>query len=100
MRIPDETLPALGRLPLAREDVDRGCEVRAREGWLQEAWTRPEARVLWLSGRRAPVLGGQLVLARPEGDLPDGAVYLGRSAAAVVTAAASQASDQTLPPIA
>lgn len=87
MRIPDETLPALGRLPLAREDVDRGCEVRARDGWLQEAWTRPEARVLWLSGRRAPVLGGQLVLTRPEGELPEGAVYLGRSTAAVVPGA-------------
>lgn len=86
MHIPDETLPALGRLPLARADVDRGCEVRSREGWLHQAWSRPEARVLWLSGRRAPVSGGRLVLVRPEGDLPDGAVYLGRSAAAVGTA--------------
>lgn len=86
MRFPDETLPALGRLPLAREDVDRGCEVRAREGWLQQVWTRPEARVLWLSGRRAPVLGGQLVLDHPQGELPEDAVYLGRSTAAVVPA--------------
>jgi NAD+ diphosphatase len=31
------------------------------------------------------VLGGQLVLALPDGDLPEDAVYLGRSTAAVVT---------------
>ncbi|MFC7402001.1 NAD(+) diphosphatase [Citricoccus sp. GCM10030269] len=85
MRSLDETLPALGRLPLAREDVDRGCEVRSREGWLEEVWNRPECRVLWLSGGRAPVVGGRLVLVRPEGELPEDAVYLGRSSS--VTAA-------------
>ncbi len=79
MRTPDETLPALGRLPLAREEVDRGCEVRSREGWLDQVWTRDEARVLWVSGGRAPVQGGQLVLTRPTGGLPVDAVYLGRS---------------------
>jgi NAD+ diphosphatase len=83
MRTPDEILPALGRLPLAREDVDRRCEARAREGWLEEVWERPEARVLWLSGGRAPVVGGHIVLVRPEGPLPEGAVYLGRSTADV-----------------
>ena len=36
-------------------------------------------RVLWLHGRTAPVFR-QIVLAAPEGDLPDDAVYLGRSA--------------------
>lgn len=83
MRTSDEILPALGRLPLARENVDRGCEERAREGWLEQVWEQPEARVLWLVGGRAPVLGGHLVLVRPDGELPDGAVYLGRSAAGV-----------------
>ncbi len=78
---PHEILPPLGRLPLAREDVDRGCEVRAQEGWLGEVWSRPEARVLWLLGGRAPVQGGQLVLVRPQGPVPEGAVYLGRSTA-------------------
>ncbi|REE03506.1 NAD(+) diphosphatase [Citricoccus nitrophenolicus] len=81
MRTSDEILPALGRLPLARENVDRGCEERASEGWLEQVWDQPEARVLWLIGGRAPVLGGQLVLVRPDGELPEGAVYLGRSAA-------------------
>lgn len=83
MRTPEEILPVLGRLPLARAEVDRGCEARAREGWLEQVWARDEARVLWVSGGRAPVLGGQLVLTRPEGELPDGAVYLGRSTADV-----------------
>ncbi|QCU77727.1 NAD(+) diphosphatase [Citricoccus sp. SGAir0253] len=93
MRIPDETLPALGRLPLAREDVDRGCEVRAEPGWLQRAWARPEARVLWLTGGRAPVLGGRLVLDRPQGELPGDAVYLGRSAAGAGTGTAGLPAD-------
>lgn len=75
----DPILPPLGRLPLAREAVDRGCEVRAREGWLSAAWADPAALVLWLVGGRAPVLGGRLVLVRPRGELPEHAVYLGRS---------------------
>ena len=81
MHTSDEILPVLGRLPLAREEVDRGCEVRSREGWLEQVWTRDEARVLWVSGGRAPVLGGRLVLTRPAGTLPADAVYLGRSTA-------------------
>lgn len=72
-------LPPLGRLPLAREDVDRGCEVRAQDGWLQTVWAQPQTRVLWLLGGRAPVLGGQIVLVRPQGQVPERAVYLGRS---------------------
>lgn len=75
----EEILPPLGRLPLAREDVDRGCEVRTQEGWLETVWERPETRVVWLLRGRAPVVDGHIVLVRPEGDLPADAVYLGRS---------------------
>lgn len=73
-------LPALGPLPLARDDVDRGTELREDEGLLATLWDKPNTRVLWLHGRTAPVYSGQLVLAAPSGDLPDDAVYLGRSA--------------------
>lgn len=73
-------LPDLGRLPLARDDVDRGTEVRDDETWLATLWDRPNTRVLWLHGRTAPIYAGQIVLAAPMGDLPDDAVYIGRSA--------------------
>lgn len=80
-----ESFPPLGRLPLAREDVDRGCEVRAQESWLPSIWSRPETRVLWLHGGLAPVYNGQLVLCSvPDDDLApadrhETSVYLGRS---------------------
>lgn len=73
-------LPDLGRLPLARDDVDRGTELRDDETLLSQLWNRSNTRVLWLHGRTAPVYEGQIVLAAPQGQLPDGAVYLGRSA--------------------
>lgn len=75
-----EDLPALGRLPLARDDVDRGCEVRGEPGWLETIWDQPTTKVLYLHGGRAPVHQGQLVLAEPRGKLPQNAIYLGRSA--------------------
>jgi NAD+ diphosphatase len=75
-----DMLPDLGRLPLARDDVDRGTEVRDDETWLSTLWERANARVLWLHGRTAPVYDGQIVLAAPTGQLPDDAVYIGRSA--------------------
>src|SRR5690625_3489622 len=75
-----DMLPDLGRLPLARDDVDRGTEVRDDETWLATLWDRPNTRVLWLHGRTAPIYTGQIVLAAPMGDLPDDAVYIGRSA--------------------
>lgn len=69
-------LPDLGRLPLARDDVDRGTELRDDETWLTTLWDRPNTRVLWLHGRTAPIYAGQIVLAAATGDLPDDAVYL------------------------
>lgn len=73
-------LPDLGRLPLARDDVDRGTELRGDEDWLATLWDQPGTRVLWLHDRTAPIYAGQIVLAAPAGELPDDAVYLGRSA--------------------
>lgn len=73
-------LPDLGRLPLARDDVDRGTELRDDETWLPRLWEQPNSRVLWLHGRTAPIYAGQIVLTEPHGDLPAHAVYLGRSA--------------------
>lgn len=73
-------LPSLGRLPLARDDVDRGTELRDDEQWLSHLWEQPNTRVLWLHGRTAPIYAGELVLTTPSGPLPDHAVYLGRSA--------------------
>lgn len=73
-------LPGLGRLPLARDDVDRGTELRDDEQWLPTIWDQPNTRVLWLHGRTAPMYDGGLVLTAPAGELPDDAVYLGRSA--------------------
>lgn len=75
----DRNTPPLGRLALAREDVDRGCEERSQPGWLDTIWNSGQARVLWLQGGRAPVSAGQLVLSDPVGELPADAVYLGRS---------------------
>lgn len=75
-----EMLPDLGRLPLARDDVDRGDELRDDENWLATLWELPNARVLWLHGRNAPIYAGQMVLSAPVGALPADAVYLGRSA--------------------
>lgn len=75
-----DMLPDLGRLPLARDDVDRGTELRDDENWLAQLWEEPTTRVLWLHSRSAPIYSGQIVLAAPEGELPDGAIYLGRSA--------------------
>lgn len=74
-----QSYPPLGRLPLAREDVDRGCEVRVEDGWLERIWSENTTRVLWLHAGLAPVNSGQLVLSAPSGDLPESAVYLGRS---------------------
>ncbi|GAA4112357.1 NAD(+) diphosphatase [Enteractinococcus coprophilus] len=75
-----DMLPDLGRLPLARDDVDRGTELRDDETLLTQLWERPNTRILWLHGRTAPVYAGQIVLTAPQGELPAGAVYLGRSA--------------------
>lgn len=75
-------VPVLGRLPLAREAVDRGSDVRSRPGWLEQVWAESQTRVLMLSGGRAPVVDGHLVLVPARGELPEGAVYLGRSTAA------------------
>lgn len=80
-----ESFPPLGRLPLAREDVDRGCEVRGQDSWLPSLWERAETRVLWLHGGLAPVSNGQLVLcpvpddAVPPAERDETTVYLGRS---------------------
>lgn len=73
-------LPDLGRLPLARDDVDRGTELRDDPHWLAKLWDEPGTRVLWLHGRTAPVWAGELVLTAPSGQLPHDAIYLGRSA--------------------
>lgn len=75
-----DMLPDLGPLPLARDDVDRGTELRDDETWLATLWDRPTTRVLWLHGRTAPIYAGQIVLSTPSGELPHDAVYLGRSA--------------------
>jgi len=73
--------PLLGNLPLARTEVDRGCERRIDEAWLPSLMDDAETRVLLLAKGRAPVHGGQLVLVGT-GEVPADAllVYLGRSA--------------------
>ena len=75
-----DMLTGLGRLPLARDDVDRGTSLRDDAQWLATLWERPNTRTLWLHGRSAPMYNGELVLTTPTGDLPEDAVYLGRSA--------------------
>lgn len=75
-----DMLTGLGRLPLARDDVDRGTSLRDDAHWLGTLWNRSNTRILWLHGRSAPMYNGELVLTAPTGDLPEDAVYLGRSA--------------------
>lgn len=73
-------LPLLGRLPLARTEVDRGCERRQDEGWLASLLDDVETRVLLLVKGRTPVRDGELALVGTDG-LPADCrlVYLGRS---------------------
>lgn len=73
--------PLLGNLPLARTEVDRGCERRIDEAWLPSLMDDPRTRVLLLAQGRAPVRDGRLVLVGA-GEVPPQArlVYLGRSA--------------------
>lgn len=72
---PDSNYPALGDLPLARTDVDRGCERRMDEAWLPALLAAPETRVLILVSGRAQVHDGALVFTTPE-KVPQGALYV------------------------
>ncbi len=47
--------PALGRLALARGDLDRATVRRADEAWVSAAWAEPRTRVLVMHGDRAQV---------------------------------------------
>ncbi|MDN6332639.1 MAG: NAD(+) diphosphatase [Micrococcaceae bacterium] len=73
-------LPLLGRLPLARTEVDRGCERRQEEGWLDSLLEDGGTKALLLVNGRTPVRDGELALVGTEG-LPEDCrwVYLGRS---------------------
>ncbi|WGH83952.1 NAD(+) diphosphatase [Auritidibacter ignavus] len=73
-----QTFPPLGALPLAREDLDRGCLQREDPAWLPTLWSAPETKVLRLHARQVPVYRGALVFDHPQGPLPEEAVYLGR----------------------
>lgn len=91
----------LGRLALARGEVDRSAHLRNDEGWLAAAWARPETRVLVVQRGRTLVSapgdgapgdgaagdGARLVFVPPSqapdgvrfllGIAPDGLVYFG-----------------------
>jgi NAD+ diphosphatase len=84
---------ALGRLALARGEVDRAAHLRTDEQWLEAAWADPATRVLVVSRGRALVsfteagVGLTFVppLQTPEGVIfllgiaPDGTVFFGRN---------------------
>jgi NAD+ diphosphatase len=69
----------LGRLALARGDVDRSGHLRGDDDWLAAAWSRPQTRVVVLDHGRALVrIGGgeaRLVFVSP-GQAPDGIRFL------------------------
>jgi NAD+ diphosphatase len=91
----DVQIPAfgtsLGRLALAREEVDRAAHFRADEQWLAAAWARPDTRVVVVERGRALVTragdGAELVFTAPAkapegvrmllGVADDGLVYFG-----------------------
>ena len=70
--------PALGALPLARADVDRRCDRRTEEGWLDGLRANAATRHLVMIGGRARVLDGELALLDLE-QVPEGGteLYLG-----------------------
>ena len=70
---------ALGRLALARGEVDRSAHHRNDEQWLAQAWARPDTRVVVVDHGRALVTpagdGAALVFTAPA-DAPDGVRFL------------------------
>jgi NAD+ diphosphatase len=56
----------LGRLALARGEVDRAAHLRTNDEWLAAAWAQPDTRVLVVEGGRALIAE-----AGPDGTGPD-----------------------------
>jgi NAD+ diphosphatase len=79
---------ALGRLALARGEVDRSAHFRSDEEWLAAAWARPDTRIVVVDHGRALVRlagdGAALVFTAPP-NAPDGVrMLLGVAADGVV----------------